>query len=186
MKVVIGVTGKFGSGKSTVAKILEKKGAKVIKVDEIGHEVLENEEVKMELLKVFGEEIFENERVNRKMLGNIVFSSEERLRELEKILHPRMVEKVRKIIEKLDGVVVLEAAILKRMKLDSLCDHIITVVADEEKIFERMRKKGFSDDEIRKRLSFQEDVEPTGIILINNGSLEELEEKVNMVWSLMI
>jgi len=186
MKVVIGVTGKFGSGKSTVAKILEKRGAKVIKVDEIGHEVLEDEEVKRKLLRVFGGEIFENGRVNRKILGNIVFSSEERLRELERILHPRMVEKVRELIEKLEGIVVLEAAILKRMKLDSLCDYIITVVADEEKIFERMKKKGFSDDEIRRRLSLQEDVKPMGIVVTNNGTLEELEEKVSMVWGLMI
>jgi len=186
MKVIIGVTGKFGSGKSTVAKILEKKGAKVINVDEIGHEVLKDEDVKEKLLKTFGEDIFENGEVNRKTLARIVFSSKERLKELEKILHPKMIEKIKEIVKKYDGIVVLEAAILKRMGLDSLCDHVITVVTDEEKIFERMRKKGFSDDEIEKRLSFQEDVKPIGIILINNGSLEELEEKVSMVWSLMI
>ena len=51
MKVIIGITGKFGSGKSTVAKILEKKGAKIIKVDNVGHEVLENEEIKKKIVE---------------------------------------------------------------------------------------------------------------------------------------
>lgn len=186
MRVIIGITGKFGSGKSTVAKILEKKGAKIIKVDNVGHEVLENEEIKKKLLKTFGEGIFESGRVNKKILGNVVFSSEKLLRELEKILHPKMVEKVEEMVKNLDGVIVLEAAILKRMKLDRICDYVITIVSDEKNIFERMKKKGFSDDEIRKRLSQQKDVKPTGIILINNGSLAELEEKVSTIWSLMI
>ena len=137
-------------------------------------------------MKTFGEDIFENGRVNRKILGNIVFSSEKLLRELERIIHPKMVEKVVEMVKNLDGVIVLEAAILERMKLDRICDYVITIVSDEKNIFERMKKKGFSDDEIRKRLSQQKDVKPMGIVLINNGSLAELEEKVSIIWSLMI
>lgn len=64
------------------------------------------------------------------------------------------------------------------MGLDQLCDHVITVVASREKILERNR-------EADRRLKFQEDIVPQGIVVANNSTLEDLEKKVEEVMKLL-
>ncbi|MCD6552294.1 dephospho-CoA kinase [Thermotoga sp.] len=175
--MVIGVTGKIGTGKTTVCEILKRDyGAYVVNVDEIGHEILE--EVKEKLVELFGESVLEDGKVIRKKLGEIVFRSEEKLRKLERLVHPLMRKKVENIVKERSGLVVIEAALLRRMKLDTLCDHVITVVAKEKKIVERNK---FA----RERLKFQKDVIPQGIVIPNNSSIADLEKKVREVVSLI-
>jgi len=177
--MVIGVTGKVGSGKTTVSTILTRKyGAVVVDVDKIGHEILE--EKREELEGIFGEEIVKEGKVDRKALAAIVFSSEEKLKILERLLHPRMCERVKEILEKIsrDELVVVEAALLKRMNLHKLCDHVITVVADEELLISRSPMA-------LERLRYQEDVVPQGVVIPNNGNVSELEEKIEKVMNLL-
>jgi dephospho-CoA kinase len=175
--MVIGVTGKIGTGKSTVCEILKNKyGAHVVNVDRIGHEVLE--EVKEKLVELFGGSVLEDGKVNRKKLAGIVFESQENLKKLESLVHPLMKKRVQEIINKTSGLVVIEAALLKRMGLDQLCDHVITVVASRETILKRNR-------EADRRLKFQEDIVPQGIVVANNSTLEDLEKKVEEVMKLL-
>ncbi|AJG41290.1 dephospho-CoA kinase [Thermotoga sp. RQ7] len=175
--MVIGVTGKIGTGKTTVCEVLKRDyGAHMVNVDRIGHEVLE--EVKERLVELFGESILEDGKVSRKKLGEIVFGSEEKLKKLEQLVHPLMRKKVEDIVKKRSGLVVIEAALLRRMKLDALCDHIITVVAEEKKIIER-------NESAKERLKFQKDVIPQGIVIPNNSSIADLERKVKEVMALI-
>ncbi|HEY8542826.1 MAG TPA: dephospho-CoA kinase, partial [Pseudothermotoga sp.] len=167
MKLIIGLTGKIGSGKSTVAQILGEFGAHIIDVDKIGHEVLQNQDVKNSLREIFGEMIFDGVNVDRKKLASIVFSDPKKLSILEQITHPKIKEKIIEKLNSLTGLIVIDAAILHRLKLEKLCDLVITVVAPMDKIVERLKQKGMNEDEIYRRLACQEDITDTEYVIVN-------------------
>lgn len=96
--LLIGLTGGIASGKSTVSKWFEETGRKVVYSDKLGHEVLKEKTVLNILIKKFGESIILNGKINREELGNIVFSDKNRLNTLNKILHPIIRKKCRKLL----------------------------------------------------------------------------------------
>lgn len=179
--IVVGVTGKYCAGKSTVGELLAEHGYEQIDVDRLGHEALERE--RDQVVGAFGREVVsEDGRVDRKALARIVFSDEKRLRRLERIVHPAMVEMTAERVRALrDGVsgsddrirgcderaaavppgVVINAAVLFRMKLHSLCDTVLYVTAPFFTIWRRARKRdGASLIQVIKRLRSQRDVDP--------------------------
>jgi len=86
----VGLTGGIACGKSTVAKILVKKGAHLIDFDQIAHEVqLPRKPAWTEVVHYFGEEILcADEKIDRIKLGNLVFADRQKLIQLSKIVHP--------------------------------------------------------------------------------------------------
>lgn len=179
--IVVGVTGKYCAGKSTVGELLAEHGYEQIDVDRLGHEALERE--RDQVVGAFGREVVsEDGRVDRKALARIVFSDEKRLRRLERIVHPAMVEMTAERVRALrDGVsgsddrirgcderaaavppgVVINAAVLFRMKLHPLCDTVLYVTAPFFTIWRRARKRdGASLIQVIKRLRSQRDVDP--------------------------
>lgn len=176
----------MGSGKSTAADIFRQLGANVIDVDKVGHEVLLDESVRERLRKIFGDEIFSGNDIDRRKLGRIVFEDESKLKLLEQIVHPVIKERVSKILEGMSGVVVLDAALLKKIGLDELCDVVITIKCGDEKIFERLKAKGFTENEIRKRLSAQQDISEEGIIIENDSDLESFKKKIIRIYERLL
>ena len=97
--MIIGITGGIGTGKSTVAHLLKKKGATVIDADGIGWEILDQK--KDQLVKVFGHQILNKDnQVDRKKLGKIVFKDHNKRIALEKIVHPLLLRELKKHIAK--------------------------------------------------------------------------------------
>ncbi|MEJ5229749.1 MAG: dephospho-CoA kinase [Pseudothermotoga sp.] len=184
--MVIGLTGKIGSGKSSAAEIFKELGAHVIDVDRIGHEVLQLKEVKNSLREIFGDEIFEGSEINRKKLASRVFSNSSELELLEKIVHPLMRKHVKKQIDLLEGLIVIDAAILHRLGLDELCDFVVTIVAPREKIIQRLRDKGLSEEEIDRRLSAQQDISSRGTVIENDSDFASLREKIKNFYTRVI
>lgn len=92
----IGLTGGIATGKSTVARLIESRGHKVIDADRISHEVTQFEaEGYQQILKHFGEGILDERlRIDRKKLGQIIFESQEKKDQLEKLLHPLIRQEV--------------------------------------------------------------------------------------------
>ena len=125
--IVVGVTGKYCSGKSLVAKNLNLSGSVEIDVDFLGHKALNN--CKEEITNRFGDKVLIDNKIDRRILSSVVFSDSSALRDLEGIVHPEMVSMVEKCIADTAGVVVIHAALLYRMKLDLLCDLIVWVEA---------------------------------------------------------
>lgn len=164
--IVVGVTGKYCAGKSTASAILVDHGYAEIDVDALGHEALEAERERV--IESFGERVRADDGgVDRKALGEIVFSDEAKLRELESILHPRMVRMTAERIAELRGGerppvgVVVNAAILFRMRLHPLCDLVVYVTAPLFAIIRRARARdGATLRRILQRLRAQADVDP--------------------------
>ncbi|MGJ8455469.1 dephospho-CoA kinase [Pseudothermotoga sp. U03pept] len=184
--MVVGLTGRIGSGKSTAAEIFKELGAHVIDVDRIGHEVLQMQEVKNSLRKIFGDEIFDGLEINRKKLASRAFSNSTELQLLERVVHPLIRERVKKQIDLLDGLIIIDAAILHRLGLDELCDLVVTIVAPFEKIIQRLRDKGLSEEEINKRLSAQQDIPECGTVIENDSDLDSLCEKIKSFYTRVI
>src|SRR3989337_2496201 len=111
---VIGLTGGIGSGKSTVAGMLQQKGAKLLSADAVGHEVYEpGRPAYQEIVGAFGRQIVGPDgKIDRKKLGPIVFSDPEQLRRLNAVTHPRMKELMREKLEA-EGVSGARIAVLE-------------------------------------------------------------------------
>jgi dephospho-CoA kinase len=135
---VLGVTGPYCAGKDTVVSILRDSNFSEIDVDRVGHRVLEVGEVKEMLRETFGAEVFSGDgAVDRRLLGRRVFNDVRELRKLEAIVHPPMVVEVERTLERVEGAVVINAAVLFRMGLQRICHAVICVQAP---FFERLRR----------------------------------------------
>ena len=128
-KSVIGLAGKYCSGKNLAADILVNNGFVSIDVDLIGHQALIHK--KSEIVENFGLGILDNDKISKHKLGQIVFNNPNKLKELENIVHPWMVKQVEDFINKHihEYNVLLNAAVLHKMGLDKQCDYIIWVKA---------------------------------------------------------
>ncbi len=127
--ITIGVTGKYCSGKSHIVSLLDLP---TIDVDKLGYGAMEI--AKEQVIATFGKAIVTPEgEIDRQGLGKIVFNDREELIKLERLLHPHMQQAVFKLIgeyrERREKGVVINAALLQRMKLDLLCDYVCYIYA---------------------------------------------------------
>lgn len=187
--VVIGLTGGYASGKSVVTGILRDLGAFVVDADEVSREVLSvGTPAWREVREIFGDDLFDSEGVlDRKRLGRIVFSDEARLKELERITHPRIIEMIKRNLEeaKASGfdLIVLDAPLLIETGLTSLVDSVWVVYATENlQIRRAMERDGLSGDEalrrIRSQMDLKEKVKRADVVINNNGPLEDTRRQV--------
>ena len=193
--LVIGISGQTGAGKSTLSKkICEKIKAEYIDVDTLGHRLLKDAKTIEHLIKAFGKDILTNSEIDRKKLGSKAFASAEATEKLNSIMHPRMVDFVKEIIndsrELNREYVVVDAALLYKMKLNALCNVIIYVKADPEIRFSRLvATRGWTEQRARERL-FSQDQEPNGdnniIVIENNGTKQDFEKSINQTISKII
>ena len=145
--IVIGLTGGIASGKSTISDMLRELGAVVIDVDIVGREVVSHGSIAYNrIIESFGRDILMPDgEINRKRLGNIVFSDEEKLRLLNDITHPAIIESVNAEIEALrkqhKKAVVIDAAILIEMGLNKNVDYVWLVAVSRETQLKRVMER---------------------------------------------
>ncbi|MCX8031532.1 MAG: dephospho-CoA kinase [Thermodesulfovibrionales bacterium] len=155
--VVVGLTGNYGMGKSTVAKIFRELGAITIDTDEIVADLLNQQEIIHQIKETFGEEVVKGGIVDKKLLANIVFSDPTFRIRLEDILHPKIFKLIDERIKTLSdsSIVVIEAPLIFERGYQNRFDIIITVYTSLEQAIQRLREKGISEDEARLRLNNQ-------------------------------
>jgi dephospho-CoA kinase len=185
-RVVIGIGGKIGTGKTTVANIFRDLGAQYISADEIGWEVLP--EITDLLQKELGEGIMLGAEIDKRKLRELVFGDAQKLEFLNRVSHPiltrRIIERVREIES---GVVVIDAALLFDWpEVYEIADFSILVTARRELMFERAEAKGMSDRLIMQIMEQQKsEQEMKGLasyVIENNGTIAELREKCKSVY----
>jgi dephospho-CoA kinase len=136
------VTGTYCSGKNTLVSFLKESSFSEIDVDRVGHQIFEDSGIKTELRRSFGADIFTPEgAIDRRVLGERVFRDPRKLRLLESIVHPSMVGEVEDVLQRLDGQVVINAAVLFRMGLQRLCDAVVCVRAPLIQRLKRARRR---------------------------------------------
>ncbi|MDO8612146.1 MAG: dephospho-CoA kinase [Dehalococcoidia bacterium] len=190
---VIGLTGGIGSGKSTVARMLERRGAKLLSADAVGHEVYEpGRPAWQEIVDAFGPDVVgTGGKIDRKKLGPIVFSDPEQLRRLNAVTHPRMKELMREKLEaeRVSGarIAVLEAALLFDAGWDDLTDEVwVTVAPPEVAAARTAERSGISVEEalsrIRAQMSNEERIARSQVVIDTDCALERTEEQVSEEW----
>ncbi len=186
----IALTGGIGSGKSAVGELLQELGATVIDSDELARAVIERGSVGFEkVVAEFGDEILTSGEINRARLAEMVFADQDLRLKLEAIIHPLVREATAQLIRSLpaDAIVVNEIPLLFETQGSSKFDFVIAVQAQEKIRIERLKQRGMKEYEITKRMSAQaSDAQRASIshaVLQNNGSIEDLREQVQALWS---
>lgn len=181
MKMLIGLTGKTGSGKSSAAKIFEKLGAFIADCDKIAHSTLQDNTVKEKLKEAFSGRIFdENGNVDRKKLGAIVFSDSEKLKVLNSIMHSAIVDKAIIMCENSGkDICILDGSEIESSGAYKKCAYVIVITADENVRLERiMERDGIDRESALMRIQAQKDYGKEAFFINNNESTEALEKEI--------
>ncbi len=193
MTKVIGLTGGIGSGKSTVAKYLAELGAKVIYSDDVGHDAFRcGSPMYGDVVAEFGQGILGPDgEIDRKKLGQVVFNDRPKLDRLNSIMWPRMKEMVRRQIEDYrrqgQKAVVVEVPLLIESGWTDLVEEVWVVAASEATVVRRLKEqRNQSEDEtlrrIRSQLSNEERIKRADVVIHNDGTTEEMRERVREEW----
>jgi len=188
-KLVLGITGSFGSGKSTVAKMFGRHGAVIIDADKICHQLLEpGKKVYLKVIKAFGvDKLGSDKKIDRAKLSREVFKEKSKIFRLNKIVHPEAARIIKKKIAKCQkGLIVLDAPLLIEAGLDKIVDGVIAVNIKRKKQLARLiRKVELSKKDILKRISRQmplkEKVRLADFIIDNNGSIKNTRKQVELI-----
>lgn len=158
--IKIGLTGGIGTGKTFISKVFAKQGIPVFYADDEAKKLYSDAAVLSEIRNLFGDIIFENGKLVFAKLAEIVFSKPEEMEKLEKILHPKVMEKFEQWAEQQDTeCVMMESAILFEAHLERYFDRVIVVNASLPVRMARIRRRNpeLSDEEILARIGKQMD-----------------------------
>jgi dephospho-CoA kinase len=191
---VIGLTGNIACGKTIVAKMFEELGARIIDADYIARLVVEpGEPAWKEIVEKFGPEILNpDDTINRKELGDIVFKDKEKREELNNITHPRIIERIKLILEeyrkeKVEVVIIEAALIVEKGGMKPIISGLILITADEEAEITRLIKRdGVSRKQaitrIKSQMPLSEKIKYANYIIDNSGNLKDTRNQVREVW----
>ena len=196
----VGLTGTLGAGKSTVGKALAARGAIVIDADQVARDITaQGSPGERAVLEHFGDRARapsgpagEPPHLDRKRLGDVVFSDASERLALEAITHPLIRSEVlRRVALARAEVVVIEIPLLdKSRKSDYGLDVVVLIDAPEKVAVQRAVARGLTEMGARARMAAQ----PSGAdrrlladrVLVNDGSMEDLENAVDELWGWLV
>jgi dephospho-CoA kinase len=191
--LLVGLTGGIGSGKSTVARLLEKRGAVVFDADLLAREAVEpGTPGHAAVIERFGADVLApGGELDREALASIVFADPAARRDLEQIVHPevrRLFAEGSEVYRDTDRVVVFSAPLLVETGMHTAFEVLVVVSATVATQIERlMRQRGMSEPSIRARIDAQAPLEDKAaaadFLVDNEGSLDELESQVEQLWN---
>ena len=185
---IIGLTGSFGTGKSTVAAMFAQAGAKVIDADTVTRHLLQEKKCIKRVAKVFSDVILDSGDIDRNKLSNIVFQNPRELKKLTDILYPEALKEVKKQISLYQHapLIILDVPLLFEAGWEKLADTTIVVCAGRKQQIQRLQKRlAVSRNEILKRLKFQMPLKEkclmADMIIDNNGLLNNTRKQVDAI-----
>ena len=181
------MTGGIGSGKSEALKIFESLNIKVIDLDKISKEITEtNHQAIKDIKSAFGNVFDKDNRLDRKKLRELIFSDKNKKINLEKILHPKILEEVKKKLNALsdESYVVIDIPLLfETNQYTSLISRSLVIDCEVNDQIERVKKRDGIDTSIIQSIMDQQidrrsRIEKGDDIVLNDGSLEKLTESI--------
>ena len=185
----MGLTGGLGAGKSEALRVLGELGAATLSTDAVVHELLASEELRDTVVARLGDEVAPGGALDRSLIAQRVFGDEDARGWLEGELWPRVGRRVvewREGVEALDPpppAAVVEVPLLFESGMDAAFDRTIAVVADEAIRAERADARGHAAvaERTGRQLSQEEKARRADFEVRNDGTLEELREKLSRV-----
>ncbi len=158
-KIVLAITGGFGTGKTTVAGYFRRFGARVVDADRIVHNLIKpGSRVYKKIVTGFGREVLKKNRsIDRASLAKAVFGDRKLLKKLNRIIHPQVIKIIkREIASAREKIVVLDVPLLFEAGLQGLADKVVVVKASREIQLRRIFKKtSLSRKDILMRIKAQ-------------------------------
>ena len=189
-KTLVGLTGNIATGKSTVMRMAADAGALTIDADKIVHQLLDGDgELQAAVAAAFGPAVRRaNGTIDRTALADIVFSNPERLRELERLVHPAVRRQIRKQIDDSDATVVfVEAIKLLEGGLAELVDQVwVTRTQRRTQIERLMVCRGMDAETAAMRVNAQPPQEAkvarADVVIDTDGTMESTREQFAIAW----
>lgn len=187
---VIGVTGSFGSGKSTVAGMFSRRGAMVFDADRAVHELLKGRGAAVRaVVSLFGSEVRSSAGIDRARLGAIVFDDQAKLKALMEILHPFALRQAEKFIRRYGRrgrLLVMDVPLLIESGWDRLVDVIVVVKAARKQQLERVFKRsgtkaGQALKRIKQQMPLREKLKFADYVIDNGGSQSDTNKQVRTI-----
>ncbi|SMO34218.1 dephospho-CoA kinase [Melghirimyces algeriensis] len=192
--MVLGLTGGIATGKSTVSRMLQNRGAVIIDADQTARDVVKpGTEGYRKVRERFGDDVFGPEGfLNRKALREIVFRDANARKDLNEILHPLIIRKMKEEVDRwkqadVKHPIVLDVPLLIEENLTDLVDSVVVVYIPEELQLKRlMDREGISADEARRMIKAQMPIEDkkvfADVLIDNSGSRADTERQVDALW----
>jgi len=194
--LIVGVTGSFGTGKTTVSKMFAQLGAYVINADYMTHQLMRYKgKCYGSIVKHFGRNILKGRDINRSKLGAIVFNNKRKLQALCRIIHPVIITEIKTKIKqrryKGNKMIIIDAPLLIEAGLNKIVDYLIVVKANQNLQVERIQKNiPLSQTQILKRIKVQmpinKKIKLADFIINNGGGISNTQKQVRAIWKKLL
>jgi dephospho-CoA kinase len=186
----VAITGGVSSGKTLVCQFLKECGAYVVSADEIVYELLSpNTPIGQQVISLLGPWIVVGNTIDRSLIAKIVFSDQKKLTALEKILHPAVIEEIKRQYHQIQHhkppftLFAAEVPLLYEANFAPFFDDVITVAADDQTCKERFHEKTGQpmeeyDRRMQRQLPAQQKKAKASFTINNKGTKEELKREV--------
>ena len=193
-KLIFGLMGGSGCGKTSVGEMFIGLGAEIIDCDLISRSIMKKESPCLaEVCNTFGNNIIDkNGELKRRVLGDIVFSDKKKLAVLNKITHKYIYNEVVSRIEKsVCDFIGMDGAVLIGSGVDTLCECMISVVSDKEIRLNRIiTRDNITEKQALERINSQKSnnfyIENSDYVIYNNSTKKKLEIRVREVWGKLV
>lgn len=191
----VGLTGGLGSGKSTALNVFYELGANVLDADDIAKNLLQSDQTLiMKVKEIFGRDCYYNNKLQTSVLAERAFRSREKQEYLHGLVYPLLRKQLSKYLAactSLQGVLMVEAALLFEAGFEDIFDITILVTAEKGIRLERTRsRRAQNEADIRKRMALQmpetEKRKRADYIIENNGDIQQLRKACTALWGKII
>ena len=195
--ITIGITGGYATGKSVVAGMFRKLGAKVVSADTIARTIMKPQTlVWKKVVKCFGKEILRKDKlINRKKLAEIIFTDSVKRQKLNQLVHPAVVDEIKRVIKTTvkrgkPAILAIDAPLLFEAGIEGLFDRIIVVGCRTAVRIDRAKRRDeLSKCQIFQRIqsqwSLKRKIKKADFVVDNSGSITRTRSQVNKIWNRM-
>jgi len=192
--IIIGITGSFGTGKTTVAKIFKSLGAALLDADKLAHGTFKRGSVSYrQIVKNFGRGILDKfGKIDRTKLAYVVFRNKSSLSKLCSIVHPLIIAKIKESVRRILNsgdvpAIVIDAPLLIEAGLHDIVDYLIVVKTSRQTQIERvMKNKGLTRKDVISRIKNQmqlsKKIQMADYVIDNEASKSDTKKAVKKIW----